>query len=124
MHAHPTISLIVLRVSDIERAANAYSMLGFTFEREQHGSGPEHFSTWANDTVFELYPASERFPVTTSRVGFAVASIQNVLNSWRQAGYEVLSELKESPYGLRAIVADPDGHRIELTQQPEPSSVL
>ena len=62
-------------------------------------------------------PASERFPATTSRVGFAVASIDAVLDNWRQSGCEVLSELKESPYGLRAVVVDPDGHRVELTTE-------
>jgi len=123
MHEDPTLSLIVLRVSNIERAAEFYSAIGFTFECEQHGSGPEHFSTWVGDTVFELFPASERFPVTTSRVGFAVASIEDVLHKWRQTGCKVLSEPKESPYGLRAVVADPDDHRVELTQKPEPSGV-
>ncbi|MFH1300662.1 MAG: VOC family protein [Planctomycetota bacterium] len=123
MYEDPTLSLIVLRVSNIERAAEVYSTIGFTFKREQHGSGPEHFSTWVGDTVFELYPTSERFPATTSRVGFAVTSIVAVVNNWRQTGCEVLSEPKESPYGLRAVVVDPDGHHVELTQKTELSSV-
>lgn len=123
LHDDPALALIVLRVSDIRRAAEVYSAIGFTFQLEQHGSGPEHFSTSVGDTVFELYPASARFPVTTSRVGFAVGSIDAVLNDWRQTGCEVLSEPEESPFGLRAVVEDPDGHRIELTQKPEPGGV-
>lgn len=120
MHEDPSLSLIVLRVTDIERAAAVYSRLGLNFQRERHGTGPEHFSTWVGETVFELYPASKRFPATAARVGFAVASIDTVLNQWRQAGGEVLSEPETSPYGLRAVVVDPDGHRIELSQKPEP----
>ncbi|MEM9007379.1 MAG: VOC family protein [Cyanobacteria bacterium P01_F01_bin.86] len=116
MYNHPTLSLMVIRVSDIDRSAAFYSALGLTFKREQHGSGPEHFSTWMGETVFELYPASERFPITTSRIGFKVVSIAAVLEVWRQSGCKVISEPKETPWGLRTVVADPDGHRIELTQ--------
>ena len=113
----PALSLIVIRVADIDRSAAFYSALGFTFEREQHGSGPKHYSTMANNIVFELYPASGRFPVTTLRMGFFVSSIDAVLQVWRQSDCKVLSEPKDSPWGLHAVVADPDGHRIELTQQ-------
>ena len=120
MHQHPTLSLLVLRVSDIERSVEFYSAVGLNFECEQHGTGPKHFSASVGDTVFELYPATERFPATASRVGFAVASITSVLDSWRQTGIEILSEPKDSPYGIRAVVSDPDGHRVELTQRPDP----
>ncbi len=113
----PALSLIVIRVSDIERSAAFYSALGFTFKREQHGSGPSHYSAWVGDILFELYPASEQFPATTLRMGFVVSSIDSVLEVWRQYDCEILSEPKDSLWGLRAVVADPDGHRIELTQR-------
>ena len=112
----PTLSLIAIRVSDCARSVTFYAAMGFTFAREQHGNGPEHFSTCSGETVFELYPASDRFPVTTVRLGFTVNSIDAVLNAWRQCNCKILSEPKASPWGLRAVVADPDGHRIELTQ--------
>ena len=115
MYETPIISLVVLRVSNIERAAEFYAAIGLTFQREQHGTGPEHFSTWVGNTVFELYPASEHFPLTPSRIGFTVTAIETVLAKWQQH-CKVLSEPKVSPYGIRAVVADPDGHRIELTQ--------
>ena len=118
MPINPTLSLIVLRVADIERSAAFYASLGLNFTRENHGAGPEHFSTRVGETVFELYPASERFPVTTVRLGFGVESIPAVLNHWRGRHCRILSEPQDSPYGLRAVVADPDGHRVELTQIP------
>lgn len=102
----------------MELSKDFYSSIGLTFRREKHGAGPAHFSTQIGNTIFELYPASERFPATPSRLGFTVASVESVLNQWRAASYQVLSEPQESPYGIRAVVADPDGHRVELTQAP------
>ena len=79
MPEQPTLSLIVIRVSDITRSAEAYSALGITFQREQHGNGPVHFSGALGDTIFELYPATERSPVTSCRLGFAVAYVNEVI---------------------------------------------
>ncbi|MCR9201471.1 MAG: VOC family protein [Planctomycetaceae bacterium] len=121
MPSDPSLSLIVLRVADIESAVEFYSAIGLAFEREKHGTGPEHFSTALGDAVFELYPASERFPVSTSRIGFAVASIDTVLASLRKMSGEVLTEPKQTQWGLRAVVADPDGHRVELIQKQQHS---
>lgn len=121
MSEMPTLSLMVIRVTDIDRSAAFYAALGFTFTCEQHGKGPVHYNTTLGDkgngTVFELYPASERFPVTPFRLGFAVASIQTVLERWRRTGYDVCTEPKASPWGPRAVVTDPDGYTIELTQK-------
>ena len=113
----PSLSLIVLRVTDIEIAAAFYTGIGLTFQREQHGNGPEHFSATLGSIVMELYPASDRFPVSTSRLGFSVSSIEAVMNSLRRFDCKVISEPKQSEWGLRAVIADPDGHRIELTQR-------
>jgi lactoylglutathione lyase len=117
MHSALTLSLLVLRVSNLERSVAFYSALGLTFECEKHRTGPEHFSAQVGDTLFELYPASERFPVARLRLGFTVTSIEAVLAQWRETGCNVLSGPQASPDGLRAVIADPDGHRIELTQQ-------
>ncbi len=118
----PTLSLIVIRVADINRSAQFYSALGLQFQHEQHGNGPEHFSTSLGDTDFELYPSTERFPVTSVRLGFTVDSIEAILEIWLQSdrfqnNVKILSEPKDSPWGVRAVVADLDGHRIELIQK-------
>jgi predicted enzyme related to lactoylglutathione lyase len=113
----PSLALLVLRVSDIPTAVEFYWALGLTFQREQHGTGPQHFSTVLNGTVFELYPASDRFPVSTARIGFTVDSIATVLEQLQSLNAEVLTEPRQTPWGLRTVVADPDGHRVELIQQ-------
>jgi len=117
MSEHPMLSLLVIRVSDIVRSAEFYSVLGISFRREQHGTGPEHFAAMLGETAFEIYPASERFPVTNSRLGFTVDSPDAAVGVWRAAGIEILTEPTDSPWGFRAVVADPDGHRVELVQR-------
>lgn len=116
MPKQPTLSLVVIRVSDITRSVEAYSVLGITFQQEQHGNGPVHYSGSVGETIFELYPATEKSPVTSCRLGFAVACIDDLIATWRESGREIVSEPTESPWGLRAVIADPDGHKIELTQ--------
>ncbi|HEY4258933.1 MAG TPA: VOC family protein [Schlesneria sp.] len=117
MPEQPSLSLVVIRVSDITRSAEAYSVLGMTFQQEQHGNGPVHCSGAVGGTILELYPATERSPVTSCRLGFAVACVDDVIAKWRESGGEINVEPTDSPSGRRAVVTDPDGHKIELTQR-------
>src|SRR5262245_36517818 len=113
----PRINLVVLRVADLERAADFYRALGLEFVRHAHGNGPEHLACESDGFVFELYPATVEQPVSTSaRIGFSVDDVDGVvakLTSIAQA--KVVASPKDSPWGRRAVVADPDGHRVEVT---------
>ena len=117
MAGHPTLSLIVIRVSNIDRSAEFYSKLGLSFERESHNGGPEHLACTLGGTVLELYPATDKHSPTQARLGFVVASVEDVIQNCRNDHVEIVSEPRESPWGLRAVVADPDGNRVELTQK-------
>lgn len=112
----PRISLLVLRVSDLERAADFYRLLGFEFKKHAHGSGPEHYASETEGLVFELYPASAKRPVSSSvRMGFVVEDIDAMtVRLGGLTGAKVLSMPADSEWGRRAVVADPDGHRVEL----------
>jgi predicted enzyme related to lactoylglutathione lyase len=110
------LNLVVLRVADIERAAGFYRLLGLTFVRHAHGSGPQHYACEGDGLVLELYPATAVQPVTASvRIGFAVEDVDRAVAMLRgAAGAEVILPPTDSEWGRRAIVADPDGHRVEL----------
>lgn len=122
MGGTPNLSLIVLYVADIDRSAAFYAALGVTFQREQHGKGPVHYSANINDTVLELYPASERLPATKVRLGFAIASIDEALESWHRSGFKASIEAetaaKNGASGAnqiqRIVVIDPDRNKVEL----------
>ncbi len=110
------VNLLVLRVADIDRAAEFYRLLGFEFLKHAHGAGPQHYASDADGFVFELYPATTEQGVSSStRIGFAVSNVDDAaakLSSF--SGARLVTAPKDSEWGRRAVVADPDGHRIEL----------
>jgi hypothetical protein len=113
----PRLNLLVLRVADLDRAAAFYRLLGFEFVKHAHGRGPEHYATETNGFVFELYPATAEQPASSStRIGFAVQDVDETAARLGAAtGAKLVSASKDSEWGRRAVVADPDGHSIELT---------
>ncbi len=112
-----SLNLVVLRVPDLARAADFYSALGLTFEKHAHEKGPEHFAAELGSTVFELYPqGSEEGATKNARVGFQVVDAVIVLSRLEGKGAKVVSPLKDSPWGRRAVVDDPFGHRVEITE--------
>ena len=114
---NPTLNLVVLRCADIDRAMAFYSKLGLHFARHRHGTGAEHYSAELAGAVFELYPQSGNGPSSLgTRIGFSVSSVDDVVAALGDYSTAVISEPKDSEWGRRAIVADPDGHRVELLQ--------
>lgn len=121
MDATPPIpNLLVLRSPDIHRAAAFYlRALGIPFALERHGAGPEHYAASVDGFVFELYPVGAGRPPTTSvRIGFRVASVDDLMPLVQDAGGEVVSSPRDSAWGRRAVVKDLDGHTIELIAPP------
>jgi predicted enzyme related to lactoylglutathione lyase len=114
----PKLSLLVIRSSDIERAAAAYRVLGLDLAKERHGSGPEHYACVLGDCVFEIYPRRGNADTSSViRLGFRVASVEETVAMWKDHGCKVVTEAQESEWGMRAVLEDPDGHRIELTER-------
>ena len=111
------LNLVVLRSTDMSRAVAFYNRLGLRFSQHRHGNGPEHFSAELAGAVFEIYPATPNGPSTLgTRVGFRVPSVDAALAALGDYPGAVLSPAKDSEWGRRAVVADPDGHRVELLQ--------
>lgn len=115
------LSLIVLRTTTIESTLAFYLTLGLEFEQEQHGSGPIHYSCQIHDTVLEIYPGSEghtpkRHSGGATMLGFRVTSVDATIGLLQQLGIEVVSAPKDSEWGRRAVVVDPDGRGVEITE--------
>lgn len=113
-----TLNLVVLRTADLERAAAFYArLLALEFVRHRHGSGPEHYAAEMPGGVFELYPLSpEGLSTLGTRIGFRVASVDAALERVAEHPGVVVSAAKDSEWGRRAVVKDPDGHRVELVE--------
>lgn len=110
------LNLVVIRSSNLEQAVVFYRWLGLSFVKEQHGQGLEHFLSEVGGVVFEFYPVTESAPATTTRLGFQVLSVDDVVGQLKEQGVEIISPPKDSVWGRWALVADPDGNRVELTQ--------
>ncbi len=113
------LNLVVLRSADLARSERFYAALGISFQRERHGTGPEHLAGKIGGVVFEIYPQGDGEGTLKTRLGFSVDSVTALLPQLEEAGGTVISPPQESPWGLRAVFADPDGHRVELTQNNE-----
>jgi catechol 2,3-dioxygenase-like lactoylglutathione lyase family enzyme len=107
------ITLIVLRCADVERAREFYEALGLTLVAEQHGAGSRHYSATIGRTVLELYP--RRGSETRGmRLGLSVSDLAAAVGALERVGGRVVrTGATQTP---SAIVEDPDGHTIELTQ--------
>ena len=113
------LNLTVIRCNDIDTSAAFYQMLGLTFEKHRHGKGPEHYAAEMSACVFELYPANKSYPATTgTRIGFSVDDVDTTIETLREANAQILTEPADSPWGRRAVIVDPDGHKVELTTHP------
>jgi len=114
----PELNLVVLRSPDLARAVAFYIKLGLQFIQHQHGNGPEHFSAKLGGSVFELYPkVAGGIEITLgTRIGFRVASLDTCIAAFTDYPDAIVSPPKDSPWGRRAVIADPDGHRIELVE--------
>jgi predicted enzyme related to lactoylglutathione lyase len=113
----PSLNLIVVRSFDPARTVTFYESLGIRFQEEQHGKGPVHWAVNLDGLVLEVYPAkAEKEVDQTTRLGFEVEDIDDILRRLRPLGIKILTELKSSQWGLRAVVQDPDGRSMELVQ--------
>jgi lactoylglutathione lyase len=112
------LSLLVLKTHQLEALRRFYGTLGIEFVEERHGQGPLHFAGCAGDTVLEIYPLPDNTPADTStRLGFAVPDLAVIVGTLTALGTPVIAEPGMSAWGLRAVVRDPDGRAVELTQK-------
>jgi len=112
------LNLVVIKSKNIAALIDFYSVLGCHFQKHKHGKGSEHYAYEHNGVVFEIYPQENEVGSTTgTRIGFQVDSIEEVVNRLHslQRGC-ILSDIKNSPWGRRVIIDDPEGHRVELTE--------
>ena len=104
-------TLIVLRCAHLDAARSFYEALGAHFVEEKHGEGPRHYAATFGGMTLELYPGEAD---VGTRVGFAVADVDAAVSTLQALGASVRVAPRDSPWGRRAVVLDPDGRRVEL----------
>ncbi len=116
--AAPRLSLIVLRALEPETLVQFYTVLGMRFAPERHVTGPLHYVSSDAGFTFEIYPRYADQPDTTAtRLGFEVVALDQVIIGLTAAGGKIIRPLSASPSGCHAVIVDPEGHTIELTER-------
>jgi catechol 2,3-dioxygenase-like lactoylglutathione lyase family enzyme len=110
------LNLVVIRSSDLQRAQRFYEALGLRFSWEQHGDGPRHLATDLGHLVFEIYPAGGGPGLSGVQLGFQVASVAEAIAAVEALGAVIVSRGKGRPWRKPAVVIDPDGNRLLLTE--------
>jgi catechol 2,3-dioxygenase-like lactoylglutathione lyase family enzyme len=113
------LNLLVLRTAHMDAMLAFYRALGLEFTQEQHGSGPVHYACERDGMVMELYPgepgaAPDRKSGGATMLGFLVNDVDAVVATLEQAGISAISAPKDTAWGRRALVLDPDGRAVEL----------
>lgn len=108
MIVNQTLNIIVIRVKDLEISKRFYETLGINFAYEQHLCA---VLEWI---VFEIYPRSNNVDTSEIRLGFRVASVDQTIEELQAIETVIVSSPKDSQWGRRAVVIDPDGYKIEL----------
>ncbi len=117
----PTLSLLVLRVADVEASLRFYSALGFVFVREQHGSGLLHHSCETGNVVIEIYPikagaVQESKAADATMIGFTVVDLDATLNTLHDSNQRETPTPKVADWGRWVNVSNPDGRVVQLTE--------
>jgi predicted enzyme related to lactoylglutathione lyase len=114
-----TLSLVVLKTRQVDALRKFYDALGIELTEEQHGKGPVHFAGQVGHVVLEIYPLAQDATSVdaTTRLGFVVANVAEVVRALQALGAAVVSEPQATKWGIRAVVRDPDGRAVELCER-------
>lgn len=117
--AKPTLNLLVLKTNNLQPLFEFYSDLGIDFEYHQHGNGPHHYASKGINPVIEIYPLPKQIPQpdTTTRLGFSVENLDQLIEILKTKETSIVTEPSQTPWGYVAIIQDPDGRKIELTEK-------
>lgn len=114
------LRLLVLYTAQLDKTLAFYKTLGLDFVEEKHGAGPLHYACDTGAMVIEIYPASSDEPLPPKSngavmLGFGVASVDATLASLADLGCTPKSPPKNTAWGRRCVVVDPDGRPIEIS---------
>lgn len=116
------VGALVFFSRDVDRLVAFYRALGLPLEGEQHDEGAPHYACELHNTHVAIFPAQPG-SAPPYRVGgctfpgFVVESVAASLNGARATGATVRQEPELYPWGLRAVVEDPDGRPVEIFER-------
>ena len=115
MHATTALAAVVLVCRDLQKSVAFYKALGVDLRETKHG-GTAHFTAGLAGVHFALYPNDgvERGTQSAQTLGFMCTNLDAALSAVKALGGNVLSPASPKPWGITALVEDPDGRKVEL----------
>jgi hypothetical protein len=115
-----SLRLLVLKTRQLDQLRAFYQALGIALAEERHGRGPLHYAGQVGEATLEVYPLGDDAAATdaTTRLGFTVDSLDDALRSLNALGVMPSDAPRQTPWGRRAVVRDPDGRAVELYGEP------
>ena len=130
-----SLNLVVLRSQSVALARRFYEAFGLRFRefRYEHDAVcvqtdiprvplildyNKESGVPPTSTTLEIHPLGEREPTIGVILGFFVDSVDNAVQAALAAGGILVLPAANWPYGRRAAMSDPDGHRVELSEHP------
>jgi uncharacterized glyoxalase superfamily protein PhnB len=100
-----------------------YRSLGIPLVEEDHGDGVVHWACELGDVHFAVFDAAAPgdalgyHEAGSTLCGFVVDDVVAAIELLRSASAIVVQEPIEMPWGLRAVVLDPDGRPVEVFER-------
>lgn len=114
------LNAVIINTAKLQDLLSFYQALGLEFTASQVRLGSEIYKTHLGMVEFVLYGIKSKIFEATPpfQLSFQVDDLQKTINKVTALGCCVLLEPFTNPKDgtPRAIVLDPDGHSVELTQ--------
>jgi predicted enzyme related to lactoylglutathione lyase len=112
----PALASIIVSTSNLEQAVAFYAeLVGLELARR---SAPFAWLRTADGVELMLHERDTTPSRTSIAIGLVIAELDATVAGWRARGGEVIDPPADQPWGERmAVVADPDGHVVCLSQR-------
>lgn len=110
-----SLAALIVTCKDVDASVRLYRAVGIDLKEARH-SGPLHYTAALGGVHLALLPHDgvERSAQSATQLAFLVNDLEGALNAARALGAPVLQAPAPRPFGVSAIVEDPDGRRLEL----------
>ena len=114
MHVITALAAVSLACKDMPTSVRFYKAIGVEVREAKHLGVPSYSCALAG-VHFALRPLEEGKPAGGAQLAFMISNLDGALAALASGGVGVIVEKPApKPWGITAVVEDPDGRRIEL----------
>jgi predicted enzyme related to lactoylglutathione lyase len=116
------LGAVVLFARNVSTTTAFYQAIGLNLRAEDHGNGDVHFATDVDGVHFAVFASRSDTAAPAFRdggsslLGLNVHSVTAAVEAAKQHRATVLEEPTQYPWGLRAVIVDPDGRSVEVVE--------